>query len=210
MNTTPARKNYINNAEFLTSIVQYKNRCQEAEESGDHQPPIPNYIGECIYKIATRLATKPNFSGYSYKEEMISDGLENAIQALGNFDPEKSSNPFAYFTQIIWYAFLRRIDKEKKQLYIKHKVVENSVIHGTAVTKDDMDADGDASYIDLNNDYMTDFVKTYEAKMHEKKEAQRVKTKKGLEKFIDDDEDPADIEEIEIKDLNFEDDEDDR
>ena len=182
-----AKKNYINNAEFLDCIVQYKTKCQDAEESGDPQPPIPNYIGECIYKIATRLATKPNFSGYSYKEEMISDGLENAIQALGNFDPNKSHNPFAYFTQIIWYAFLRRIDKEKKQLYIKHKVVENSVIHGTAVTKDEPDVDGSAAYIDLNNDYMTDFVRTYEAKLDEKKQAQRVKTKKGLEKFIKDD-----------------------
>lgn len=183
-----AKKNYINNAEFLASIIQYKADCQDAEECGDPVPPIPNYIGECIYKISTRLATKPNFSGYSYKEEMISDGLENAIQALGNFDPEKSHNPFAYFTQIIWYAFLRRIDKEKKQLYIKHKVVENSVIHGTAVTKDEPDVDGSAAYIDLNNDYMTDFVRTYEAKLDEKKQAQRVKTKKGLEKFIDDDE----------------------
>src|SRR6056300_345989 len=179
-----AKKNYINNAEFLECIVQYKNKCIEAEESGDKTPPIPNYIGECIYKIATRLATKPNFSGYSYKEEMISDGLENAIQALGNFDPEKSHNPFAYFTQIIWYAFLRRIDKEKKQLYIKHKVVENSVIHGTAVSKDEADVAGDAAYIDLDNDYMTDFVRNYETKLEEKKQAQRVKTKKGLEKFI--------------------------
>jgi DNA-directed RNA polymerase specialized sigma24 family protein len=183
-----ATRNYINNPEFLECIVEYKNKCKDAEESGDDQPPIPNYIGECIYKIATRLATKPNFSGYTYKDEMISDGLENAIQALGNFDPEKSSNPFAYFTQIIWYAFLRRIEKEKKQLYIKHKVVENSVIHGTATSKDSPDVEGDAEYIDLNNDYMTDFVRTYEAKMDEKKQTQRIKSKKGLEKFIPEDE----------------------
>ena len=135
------KKNYINNSEFLEALVKYKKMCQEAENSGDDPPRIPKYIGECIYQIANRLATKPNFSGYTYKEEMVSDGLENAIQALRNFDPEKSNNPFAYFTQIIWYAFLRRIEKEKKQLYIRHKVTENSMIHGTAIDKaDSLDA----------------------------------------------------------------------
>lgn len=183
-------KNYVNNPEFLECIVKYKNDIKDAEESGDPTPPIPNYIGECIYKIATRLASKPNFSGYSYKDDMISDGLENAIQALGNFDPEKSSNPFAYFTQIIWYAFLRRIDKEKKQLYIKHKVIESAVIHGTAMTKDDVDASGDAAYIDLDNDYMSDFVTSYEKRMEDKKQQQKAqKVKRGLENFYADDDD---------------------
>jgi hypothetical protein len=192
MNSAPKRKrNYVNNPEFLEAIVKYKEQCEEAEECGDPNPRIPNYIGQCIYQIATRLASKPNFSGYSYKEEMISDGLENAVQALGNFDPNKSSNPFAYFTQIIWYAFLRRIDKEKKQLYIKHKVVENSVVFGTAVDKDDPDAAGDANYIDLKNDYMNDFVKTYEKKLDEKKQKEASK-KVGLEKFMNEDkEDPT-------------------
>jgi len=182
-----AKKNYVNNPEFLQAIVDYKKLCVDAEDSGDDKPQIPNYLGECIYQISTRLASKPNFSGYSYKDEMISDGLENAIQALGNFDPDKSSNPFAYFTQIIWYAFLRRIDKEKKQLYIKHKVTENSVTSGTVV--EDGNDDGTApSYIDLDNDYMNDFVKNYEKKMEDKKRQQQKRAKKGLEKFIDNEE----------------------
>lgn len=186
------KRNYVNNPEFLEAIIAYKQKCKDAEESGEPNPQIPNYIGECIYQIANRLATKPNFSGYTYKEEMISDGLENAIQALGNFDPEKSSNPFAYFTQIIWYAFLRRIDKEKKQLYIRHKVTENSVISGSAVERDDTGADspGEASYIDLNNDYMNDFVSTYEKRMESKKKQQR--KKKGLEKFMGDEGEDSD------------------
>ena len=120
---------------------------------------------------------------------MISDGLENAIQAIGNFNPEKSSNPFAYFTQIIWYAFLRRIDKEKKQLYIKHKVTENSVMSGTAV--EGTDDEGSPTYIDLDNEYMTNFVRQYEKKMEDKRQQQQKRVKKGLEKFIDD-EDPKD------------------
>src|SRR5210317_301184 len=179
-----AKRNYVNNPEFLQAIIDYKKVCKDAEESGEPNPQIPNYIGECLYQIATRLATKPNFSGYTYKDEMISDGLENAVQALGNFDPTKSSNPFAYFTQIIWYAFLRRIDKEKKQLYIRHKVIENSVINGTAVEKDDRTSEGEPNYIDLNNEYMNDFVKTYENKLAEKKAKENEK-KVGLEKFMD-------------------------
>ena len=186
MNKKPKR-NYVNNPEFLQAIIAYKASCKEAEESGEPDPQIPNYIGECIYQIANRLATKPNFSGYTYKDEMISDGLENAIQALGNFDPDKSSNPFAYFTQIIWYAFLRRIEKEKKQLYIRHKVTESSVIHGTAVEHDEINTDGpgEAAYIDLNNDYMNDFVTSFEKRMETKKTQQR--KKRGLEKFMGDD-----------------------
>lgn len=196
-----ATKNYVNNPEFLEAIVQYKKLCSDAEDSGDPQPQITNYIGHCIYQISTRLASKPNFSGYSYKDEMISDGLENAIQALGNFDPEKSHNPFAYFTQIIWYAFLRRIDKEKKQLYIKHKVTEMSVLNGTTVEGGE-DSDGAPSYIDLNNDYMNEFVKGYEKKIDDKKK-QQIKAKKGLEKFIDDEPGEEDLEldlELEIPD----------
>ena len=108
---------YVNNADFLAAIKQYRQQVKEAEESGSPKPQVSNYIGECILKIATHLAYKPNFFNYSYKDDMILDGIENCIQYIDNFDPDKSSNPFAYFTQIIYYAFLRRISKEKKQTY---------------------------------------------------------------------------------------------
>jgi DNA-directed RNA polymerase specialized sigma24 family protein len=187
MSEPKKKRNYVNNPEFLQAIIDYKKVCDEAEEAGEPNPQIPNYIGECIYQIATRLATKPNFSGYTYKEEMISDGLENAIQALGNFNPQKSSNPFAYFTQIIWYAFLRRIDKEKKQVYIRHKVTENSMLTGTLVEHGENGSDQtEVNFVDLQNDYITDFVEQYETRM-EKKKKQTTKSKKGLEKFIDED-----------------------
>jgi len=167
-----AKRNYVNNAHFFDAMVEYRKLCEDAENGGDEHPRIPNYIGECLYQIANRLATKPNFSGYSYKEEMISDGLENAIMAVKNFDPDKSKNPFAYFTQVIYFAFLRRIEKEKKQLYIKHKVVENSVIHDTAVDRSGggESKDGSAAYIDLDNDYMSNFVEGYEATMQKKRD----------------------------------------
>ena len=119
-------EHYVNNKEFLYAIVQYKADIKEAEETGEPRPVIPRYLGECFMKIARHLSYKPNFVNYMFKEDMISDGIENCVQYINNFNPEKSSNPFAYFTQIIHYAFLRRIQKEKKQLEIKTKILERS------------------------------------------------------------------------------------
>lgn len=113
---------YVNNASFLQALKEHKAKVKEAEEQGDPKPRASNYIGECILKIATHLSYKPNFINYTYREEMVSDGIENCLMYLDNFDPDKSSNPFAYFTQIIWYAFIRRIQKEKKQSTIKAKL----------------------------------------------------------------------------------------
>ena len=107
--------NYIDNKEFFSAMVVWKKQIIEADEQDDPRPPVNNYIGECFMNIAERLSHKSNFSNYPYKEEMISDGIENCVMYAHNFNPEKSKNPFSYFTQIIYYAFLRRIEKEKKQ-----------------------------------------------------------------------------------------------
>ena len=121
---TPAKKeHYVNNKEFLAAMVEYKEKCNKAEERGRKKPPVTNYIGECFLKIANHLSYRPNFINYTFRDDMISDGIENCLQYLGNFNPEKSNNPFAYFTQIIYYAFVRRIQKEKKQTTIKHKLI---------------------------------------------------------------------------------------
>ena len=119
-------EHYVNNKEFLYAIVAYKKEIREAEAAGQPKPVIPRYIGECFLKIATHLSYKPNFVNYMFKDDMIADGYENCVQYINNFNPEKSSNPFAYFTQIIHYAFLRRIQKEKKQLEIRQKIIEKS------------------------------------------------------------------------------------
>ena len=119
-------EHYVNNKEFLYAIVAYKQDIKDAEAAGQPKPVIPRYIGECFLKIANHLSFKPNFVNYMFKEDMISDGIENCVQYIHNFNPEKSRNPFAYFTQIIHYAFLRRIQKEKKQLDIKTKIIEKS------------------------------------------------------------------------------------
>ena len=119
-------EHYVNNKEFLYAIVAYKKDIREAEAAGQPKPVIPRYIGECFLKIATHLSYKPNFVNYMFKDDMVCDGIENCVQYINNFNPEKSKNPFAYFTQIIHYAFLRRIQKEKKQLEIKTKIIERS------------------------------------------------------------------------------------
>ena len=99
-------EHYVNNKEFLAAIVEYKYLIKLAEEKGNPKPVIPRYLGECFMKIARHLSYKPNFVNYMFKEDMISDGIENCVQYINNFNPEKSSNPFAYFTQIIHYACL--------------------------------------------------------------------------------------------------------
>ena len=119
-------EHYVNNKEFLAAIVEYKDKVALAAERGEDKPRITRYIGECFLKIATHLSFKPNFVNYMFKDDMVCDGIENCVQYINNFNPEKSKNPFAYFTQIIHYAFLRRIQKEKKQLEIKTKIIERS------------------------------------------------------------------------------------
>lgn len=123
------RKNteyYVNNKELLEAMTSYRERVIYAREHDKPKPRVSNYVGDCFLKIATHLSYKPNFVNYPFREDMICDGIENCLQYIDNFDPEKSKNPFAYFTQIIYYAFLRRIQKEKKQLEIKQKILDHS------------------------------------------------------------------------------------
>lgn len=120
------KEHYVNNKDFLDALMVYRKEVKIAKEEGRDKPRVPNYIGECFLKIATHLSYRPNFVNYMFKDDMICDGIENCLQYIDNFDPEKSTNPFAYFTQIIYFAFLRRIQKEKKQLEVKTKLLERS------------------------------------------------------------------------------------
>lgn len=162
------KRNYVNNPDLLAALIAYKEKCKEAEDAGDKNPQVPEYIGKCILLIATRLATKPNFSGYSYKEEMISDGIENCLQYIHNFNPEKSENPFAYFTQIIWFAFLRRIQKEKKQTYIKFKASQNMLTQSIL-------QDSDNQTITMNEppEYISRFIDEFEKKFKKGTDAKK-------------------------------------
>jgi hypothetical protein len=166
---------YINNSDFLDALIDYKTKCTLAKEENRPDPPIPNYIGECFLKIAEHLSRKPNFVSYPIREEMISDGVENCIMYFRNFDPDKSKNPFAYFTQIVYYAFLRRIMKEKKQLYVKYKATEQfGIFDEFEMFEDDS---GNVRQFKLY-DNISEFIHNFE-------ESKRKKKDKKLEKFLD-------------------------
>ena len=173
-----SKNHYINNADFLKALTEYQELCDIAKKENKTEPPIPNYVGECFLKIAEHLSRKPNFISYSYRDEMIADGIENCLMYFRNFDSSKSCNPLAYFTQIIYYAFLRRIMKEKKQLYVKYKATEQFGI----IDEFEMfeDADGNMRQFELY-DNISEFIHTFEENKKKKKEAKV----KGLEKFMD-------------------------
>lgn len=166
-------RNYINNKTLYAAMIQYKNSLREAEEKNKSKPIVPNYIGESILLICNNLAKKPNFSGYTYKQDMISDGIIDCVAAVDNFDPDKTNNPFAYFTQIAWNAFIRRIHKEKKQTYIKHKNFENSFLMNQLWD--------DAENMHLKaNEYSSEVVRSYENKFTKPKKSSKLN---GVEKF---------------------------
>ena len=174
------KQHYVDNEKFLEVMTGYRNAYLESRENGVEQKPmIPDYAGECFLKIAERLSHRPNFINYAFREEMVSDGIENCVMYASNFNPEKSSNPFAYFTQITYYAFLRRIEKEKKQLYIKYKTMDE---YSSLEDNSDMDGMGsDAGAVSSGASPLSadkrasiyDFIHTFEEKKRQKK---RVKT----------------------------------
>lgn len=179
-------RNYVDNKKLYAEMIKYTNAYNEAKAAGKTPPRANNYIGECIWLIANRLSTNRNFIGYTYRDEMIGDAIENCLRYLHNFNPEKSSNPFAYFTQIMYYAFLRRIEKEKKQTYIKYKSMENSIAMNTLVEMaPDDQSQFNAFVVTMDYDKLSTMADKYETKQVSKKVV--VKPATGVEKFIKED-----------------------
>ena len=175
-------EHYVDNKQFLQAMIEYKKSCVLAESKDELKPPVSNYIGECFLKIANHLSYRPNFINYTYKEEMISDGIENCLQYVSNFNPDKSNNPFAYFTQIIYYAFIRRIQKEKKQQTIKRKLILKSGFDVETATNID-----DKAYQDAYIEYLAKNMLVTEDdvdKPKEKKVKKKKKAKTLLEFFM--------------------------
>lgn len=173
------RVEYVNNKDFLAAMVTYRKDVLAAKETESDRPRVPNYIGECIMKIATHLSQKPNFVNYTFRDEMISDGIENCLQYIDNFNPERSQNPFAYFTQIIYFAFLRRIAKEKKSLYVKYKLTEEMATLNLMTGYQEHDTSSHYSsdegrFGEWNNEYIDEFIQNFE-------ETKRRKVKKKAE-----------------------------
>ena len=168
--TRKKSEHYVDNKVFLQAMIEYKDKCEKAEKRKRKKPPVTNYIGECFLKIANHLSYRPNFINYTFRDDMISDGIENCLQYSDNFNPKKSNNPFAYFTQIIYYAFIRRIQKEKKQSNIKYRMIEQANIDEFAVLPGD-----------TNNDYKNqflEFLRKNKPSTEEQPKANEIKVKK--------------------------------
>jgi hypothetical protein len=123
-NKAASDADYVSNQDLLDALIGYKQKKEDAENIGRKKPKIPDFIGECILKIASRLSYRPNFANYPYREEMVSDAVLNCVTYIDNFDPEKSSSPFGYLTQICWFSFVRIINKEKREKYTQYKYAE--------------------------------------------------------------------------------------
>ena len=177
------KAHYVDNQKFYAEIVEYRKKLQEAREAGLEDPRIPNYIGECIWKIANKLSTKPCFMNYSYREEMVSDGIENCILYFKDYDPAIGQNPFAYFTQVIYYAFLRRINKEEKNRYAMYKHFQENMVnqHDISLFKD---SDDNLLLPMQMYDNINDFMSRFEEK-EEKKKIKRKQAKEGLQQFYE-------------------------
>ena len=181
------KPHYVDNKKFYAEIVKFRALEEEAAAKGEQSPRLPNYIGECIYKIATKLSYKPCFMNYSFRDEMIDDGIENCIMYFKDFNIHKTQNPFAYFTQVIYYAFLRRIAKEERNRYTTYKYFQESMIlPGIAeIGFDDTDMSETSNLIPKKMyDNINDFMARFEKKEAEKKKKR--KELKGLQKFYED------------------------
>ena len=150
--------NYVDNAEFLRAIIEYRKQCKAAKSAGNPKPRMPDYLGDCIMKIAENRSHEPCFARYTYRDEMVADAIENCLLYFDNYNPKKTSNPFAYFSQITFYAFVRKIKKEKKQLYKKYKLAEQMCVLGEMENSEDDDR---GQQVELY-DNIKEFIGTYE------------------------------------------------
>ena len=189
MNVARKKQHYVDNEKFLEVMSDYREKYLQAKDNDTELPIIPDYAGECFLKIAERLSHRPNFINYAFREEMVSDGIENSVMYASNFNPEKSTNPFAYFTQIIYFAFLRRIEKEKKQLYIKYKTMDEF-----SMLEDHSDVESmgnDAATVSSGASTMTvdkrktisDFIFAFEEKKRKKKKVKPTKEDDNIISF---------------------------
>lgn len=183
-------KYYVDNKKFYEAMKDYIEKYKEAEKNGTELPRPSNYIGSCIVLIANKLSLLRNFINYSFRDEMISDAIENCMLYLHKFNPDKYTNPFAYFTQISYYAFIRRIQKEQKQQYIKHKTLINASVMNILVEMSPEDSSHfNAVYADIGSESSNDLIQKFEQKIQDRKD----KKNKDLESFMGEDNEQVEL-----------------
>ncbi len=182
-----AKPHYVNNKEFSLAVVDYVKEANLAKSSDTQVPKVTNYIATCFMKISEGLSRRPNFVRYTYREEMVMDGVENCLRAINNYKIETATrtgnpNAFSYFTQICYFAFIRRITKEKKQQDIKFKFIEKMGIEDfAAMGMDDAGAQQTMAYVDTLRSRI-DQIRTKDEKI--KEFAKIEKEKEKLELFM--------------------------
>jgi hypothetical protein len=172
---------YFDKQEIQAEMLSYWNKVQEAKLNGTTKPRVPEKVGKSILDTANRIASRPEFTNYPFKLEMISDGVENCLTYIDNYNPVEYNNPFGYFSKIIWFAFLRRIKKEKKELYMRHKILEREYTFHTLVEQQIGERSIDPSYVDIDSEMRSDFVKTFEEKLEKEKQKVKEKRRQKLE-----------------------------
>lgn len=168
----------MNNEKFYRACLAYKESCNVAAAQGKPKPKTPDYIGDCLINIATKMSYSRNFINYPFREEMIGDAIENCLLYFDNFDPFQYKNPFSYFTQIVYYAFLRRIEREKRHLYVKHKIREKLITDNDFAHFAELD---DERILEFREETanMQEFVLNYEERERNRK-AKKAKKKRDV------------------------------
>lgn len=172
------RTHYVSNEELFKNLMEYQTALRNAKSRKQPIPRLPDSVGEAFLKIADRLARKPNFASYTFREDMIADAVENCCQYVGNFDAAESKNPFSYFTQIIYFAFLRRINREKKHLYVKYKAMELQLQGGKSLITPQHEEGTSSGSKDNLYENIQEFIHAFEVTYDQKKRDESTKAAK--------------------------------
>jgi len=174
-------EHYVDNKAFLAALREYRSACRKSKQTNRRMPPVPEFIGECFLRIATHLSYRPNFINYTFREDMISDGVENCLMYMHNFNPRKSKNPFGYFTSVIYYAFVRRIQRERKHTYLKYRLMEDAIISGDTHTSPDGSGHFRVDTEMLSYENVQDFIQRFD-EYHDKRRERRREMKQKTSK----------------------------
>ena len=177
---------YVNNVDLYNALVTWQKDCRRAKRKKLPKPALPDFVAECMMKMANRLSQKAGFVNYTYREDMVGDALESCLRYIHNFNPTKSTNAFAYITQIIHNAFIRRIQKEQKQLYVKMRIVDQADFADSYERQSGDESHYNNSYVTYLQENKGDVITKFENWKESKKSKANAK-KKSKAGLLDDD-----------------------
>ena len=188
MSEEKTRNHYVDNRQLYEALVTWQKETRKALRKKLPKPPLPDFVAECMMKMANRLSQKAGFVNYTYREDMVGDALESCLRYIHNFNPAKSTNAFAYITQIIHNAFIRRIQKEQKQLYVKMRIVDQADFADSYEKQTGDDAHYNNNYVTYLQENKGDVISKFENWKESKKTKANAKKKKKAGLFEEDEE----------------------